>query len=186
MKKILVLLLIISAQATLAQNLIIPKKVLQAKHPLTTQDRKNYFLKINQQLIRKPHTISTDSGKFKIVDIHIKLTNRYPDTLKYFEFTCSWNWNYRTDNRLVEIEDWPCESNYPILVSVPPNHTLVKSIPVMIRDNIKGSIKFKIGMYLNRYFDGDAVEATELFYFESNRDQYKNILIWSDEVSMQL
>ena len=55
-----------------------------------------------------------------------------------------------------------------------------------IRDDIKVSIKFKIGMYLNRHFKGDTVSDMDLFYFESNRDQYKNILIWSDEVSMQL
>jgi len=64
--------------------------------------------------------------------------------------------------------------------------SLVKNVPVTIAAKIEGVVKFRIGVYLNRYFKEDKINPMELFIYKSKPDLYKDILIWSDELSMKL
>jgi hypothetical protein len=86
---------------------------------LTAQQRKNYILSIDQQKITKPSDTSTNSRKYSIIYVPLRLSNHSKETLRYFTMTCSWYDDYQTNNSKVRIFTGDgCDSNSPIVSTI--------------------------------------------------------------------
>ena len=161
-------------------------KVCIAQHALTAQDRKNYSLTIDQTKTWKRHTVTRHSKKFDFTLVPLTLTNHSNTILRYSVFSCSWYEIYRTNNPAVLVDTWNCDTNLPDVATILPHKSLVKNIPVLIDRNMKGHVlRFRLGIHLNKILKGDT--KIELIHnYSGQPDKYKNILIWSNEVSMPL
>lgn len=174
MKKILLALLIILAKSVFAQ------------HPLTIQDRNNYILTVDQSQISKPKWVIINGGKFKTIIVPLKLENKSKETLKYSVMSCSWYEMYQTDNKLVTIHGWPCDKNVPEVGTILSHMSQIRNIPLLTPNNKTNFVRLRIGMYLNKIHMEDKNIDIPIYRDNGKPDYYKNILIWSNEISVKL
>jgi hypothetical protein len=165
------------------QNELILKKPLPVYHPLTDQDRKNFVLTIDQHKIKNIRDTLVYGKKLGFIKCPLKLTNKSNDTLKYINMTCSWEEVYQIDkNNVMGIWAKACDSNFPTIITIPPQKALVINVPVIIHGSLGKNRAFKIGMSLQEF-----ISREQLFDFDAQayllRPETKN-LIWSNEVKV--
>ncbi len=148
---------------------------------LTSKDRKNYILNIDQKTIKKAVDIDFFKSKHQIAYLPLKFTNKSNDTLNYISMSCSWLDFYFTNNTRIKFEQQICFKNAPVVNTIYPKRTTTIYIPILLNE-AGGSFnrRFKIGISLQKFIDNTQLLNFDMFKYML-RPETAN-MIWSNEI----
>jgi hypothetical protein len=165
-------------------NKIISGKWFPVYYPLTEEDRRNYTLSIDGAAVGKPHdTVTYGMNMRGVTSLPLRLTNNSNDTLKYMNMTCSWFDAYILNVDNVRVLPHDCDANFPTDFRLPPHQWVMVNLPVSVEESAGlKSIRFKIGMSLQKFTGQPPLDDFERFYNKISLETGN--MIWSNEVEL--
>jgi len=166
------------------QETVLPDKDI---YLLTDKDRKLYTLSVERAKVSVPRdtTIITFKDirrpkKTKVVTVPVILHNNAEDTLRFYSMSCSWFAFWGADQKSIGIAGWPCDSNFPVVISIAPHKSYGRNLNIIYDLGVKNGNKYRISMSLLKvlgkgkwdfdFWPGDYVRFNK---------------IWTDELSIR-
>ena len=119
---------------------------------------------------------------FNFLPVTTVLINNTPDTIRYATYSCSWDMNYETDNKLLPLVGIECDHNVPKLITILPySMDAEKKLEIRTKTDTAQlyGLKFRIGFnYISVKYGEDVDDKTKLLFKHDH-------LIWSDTLAVK-
>jgi methyltransferase-like protein len=132
--------------------------------------RKGFYIeaKINDWLL--------ENG-YNYLPVTTILVNNSSDTIRYATYSCSWDMNYETDNKLLPLYGVECDKNVPKVITILPfSMDTEKKLEIRTKIDTAQLVGHKLRMgfnYIPVKFGEDGYDKTKLLFKHDH-------LIWSD------
>jgi hypothetical protein len=184
MKRIIIAFLILGFSECFSQeasNLPLTIKVIVDREYILTRHKSYYQKDIQRQGL----VVNSDSVKQKFYDVSIDIKSTSNKPISIWLMKCSWEDNFIINNNYIFIQRLPCDSNYPIRITLRPGESKI------YRGTLLKSIKFD---YPGQQLFGQQVETTKfglivigdifadekIDYFLEMEDKSKWKMVWSN------
>lgn len=87
-------------------------------------------------------------GTKKYLTVPVILFNNTNDTLRYLSMTCSYQQFYLLDSKMLKWDEWNCNKNIPVTLSLAPHMRSSVELKFMFVNSYKLPIKYRVGMEL--------------------------------------
>ena len=150
MKKLLMFLFILPGCIHIkAQNKI---------HIFNAPEKKDYLLSIDRKKLIQPKSSLLYSAAYRLdhykyfnIMVPVKLANNSSHLLQYVSMSCSWMDIFKTNSKIIPIQNVSCDKNSIIIKTVSPHQSVTISVPIIFaKSDLKTNTYFKIGMNLQR------------------------------------
>ena len=116
-------------------------------------------------------------NSYNYLPIITVLVNNSSDTIRYATYSCSWDINYETDNKLLPLYGVECDKNVPKVITILP-YSMEAEKKLEVRTKIDTErlygLKLRMGFnYVPVKFGEDVYDKTKLLFKHDH-------LVWSD------
>ncbi len=130
------------------------------------------------KLIAENSEVIKENGQTYYV-INLLLDNKSKSKIKYFSWSCSWQWLYFTNNENIKVKTPMCDKNIPIIITILPGKSIRKKIKLFFDKKSTQRERIKIGFH---YIDAN--NKTMYDFLDRNVDV--DNIIWSNEIVLQI